>query len=41
VDTAGTSQNIRRIAVPYLARSTAESLAGDLAEQAGRTTFQW
>lgn len=41
VDTAGTSQSGHRIAVPYLTRSTADSLAGALAEQAGRTTFQW
>ena len=41
VDTAGTGQEGHHIAIPYLARSTAETLAEQLAAHAGRTAFRW
>jgi uncharacterized membrane protein YdbT with pleckstrin-like domain len=41
VDTAGTSADGHRIAVPYLTRQIADGLAAQLAAQAARTTFRW
>ncbi len=40
-DTAGTSQGRHRIDVPYLSRSSADALAAQLAERAGRIAFRW
>jgi putative membrane protein len=41
VDTAGAGEGGQRIDVPYLSRSVADALAGELATQAERTRFRW
>jgi putative membrane protein len=41
VDTAGRDEQGHRITVPYLARTTADAIAADVAAQAARTTFRW
>jgi putative membrane protein len=41
VDTAGRGEQGHQISVPYLARTTADAIAADVAAQAARTTFRW
>jgi putative membrane protein len=41
VDTAGANERSHRVAIPYLARETAEALHERLSAQAAETTFRW
>ncbi len=41
VDTAGAAAAAHRVAIPYLARSTADDLHRRLSDEAARTAFKW
>lgn len=41
VDTAGAADASHRVAIPYLARSTADELHHRLSDEAARTAFRW
>ncbi len=41
VDTAGAADASHRVAIPYLARPTADELYHRLAGEAARTAFRW
>ena len=41
VDTAGAADASHRVAIPYLARATADELYHRLAGEAARTAFKW